>query len=285
MIKPTVKKTLLMNNYRPENLPIGPFTLGNRAVLQLVGQDAVRYLNGQVTNNVALDLSNRSLPACICTIKGKVEALVWITKHPNEEGLLIDCCRKNKEAIFMRLDKYLIADDCELSDVSTEWSVRHSFQDGDGTVESNRFGIAGFDLWTQQPEEEAQELAPVIAQLEVLNMIPREGAEIRADSFPSELGLDKWAVDFHKGCYLGQEIVSRLESVGKSKRSLKIIESDQKIGADTSYPEGEKRPVLQVFRDSIPNPLGEGWLTLGLYKEGGDIGDEGVRLFGEPVEQ
>ncbi len=50
--------------------------------------------------------------------------------------------------------------------------------------------------------------------------IPRWGSELSEDTLPQEVGLDQIAVDFKKGCYVGQEVVSRIHSVGRVNRHL-----------------------------------------------------------------
>jgi folate-binding protein YgfZ len=101
-------------------------------------------------------------------------------------------------------------------------------------------------------------------------MVPEAGREINAEEFPAELGLDALAVSFHKGCYLGQEIISRIESVGKVKRALKLVETqvpllqgvpvENSLGEEglttrPTLPLGEKSHLgLALFRTSMVSP-------------------------------
>lgn len=202
---------------------------GSRAVFRLSGPDRVRFLNGQVTNNVAVDLSEKSIPACLCSLKGKVEALVWITEEQDGEALLIDGELDQREQLFERLDRYLIADDCELEDVTDNWRLFHQF-DGTGGRLTDRVGIDGSDRWVKSGEPSGLNVENAIdvdvwGKLSVLSGFPEAGCEITGNEFPSDLGLDRWAVDFRKGCYLGQEIVSRIESVGKTKKTLVVLKT------------------------------------------------------------
>ena len=61
---------------------------------------------------------------------------------------------------------------------------------------------------------------------------PRWGAELTEETLPPEAGLDRTAVDFHKGCYIGQEVISRIESVGHVNRRLAgfVSEVEMKAG-------------------------------------------------------
>lgn len=197
--------------------------LDDRCMFRLSGPDRVRYLNGQVSNDVAGDLDQRSAPACLCTLKGKVEFLVWI--HARDDALWIDGPLAGREALHERLDRYLIADDCELEDVTGQGSLFHHFVPGVEGVLSKRTTVEGRDLWV--PEEAPSPFSPsdrldtdFLVREEILAGIPRAPTEITGNEFPAELEIDGWAVDFHKGCYLGQEVVSRIESVGKVRRHL-----------------------------------------------------------------
>jgi len=208
----------------------------DRAIFRLSGPDRVRFLNGQVTNDVRKVSPQRSLPACLCSIKGKVEALIWIADLG--ESLLIDGELDQADWIGQRLDRYLIADDCELLEETGQWQLIHHFLPETGEPSSRRLAIPGFDRWISQEgaaETERFAVDRVINDAEwdllaVRSVIPMAGREITGNEFPAELGLDEWAVDFHKGCYLGQEIVSRIESVGRVKRSLRAASSASFVG-------------------------------------------------------
>ncbi|NRB74374.1 MAG: folate-binding protein YgfZ [Verrucomicrobiales bacterium] len=201
--------------------------LTNRAVFRIKGPDRVRFLNGQVTNDVSKNLNEKAVAACLCALKGKVEALLWISA--SEDSLILDGELSQREAIFNRLDRYLIADDCEIVDETERMKLVHHFIDGQPGVVSIRVGKVGKDLWVQADAlssdfVDADQISPTeFTAAGILACVPRAGYEISGETFPAELGLDRWAVDFHKGCYLGQEIVSRIESVGRVKRVLRPI--------------------------------------------------------------
>lgn len=200
--------------------------LSNRAVLQLTGPDRVRYLNGQVTNDVSTISEEESKAACVCNLKGKVEFLVWI--RSDGESLWIDGQLDQREALLERLDRYLIADDCEFHDRTEDGRlVHHFFSDAEGAT-TQRCLSTGKDLWVSNdelnpfPPGKELELGEFEAS-QLQQGIPRAPDEITGAEFPAELGIDSWTVDFHKGCYLGQEVISRIESVGRVKRHLCLV--------------------------------------------------------------
>jgi folate-binding protein YgfZ len=243
-------------------------SMEDRAVFRITGPDRVRYLNGQVTNDVSKDLTQQAVAACLCTIKGKVEALVWISAM--EDELILDGELSQREDLLHRLDRYLIADDCEIIDETGRLKLVHHFDEGQLGVSSRRMGLKGKDLWL--PSEEipsAFKSASRISTSEyrlasVIAKVPRLGYEIDGNRFPAELGLDRWAVDFHKGCYLGQEIVSRIESVGRVKKSLRLLKSEKPVKSG----ENIKNSLGEHGKATGPFELGEPgvWVGLGLFK-------------------
>jgi len=239
----------------------------DRCVFRLSGPDRVRYLNGQVSNNVAGPLHEKAVPACLCSLKGKVEALVWISAVG--EDLILDGELQQREFLAERLDRYLIADDCELFDETGDWTLIHHLRSNGDGVESRRLSEPGRDLWIRG-EDPGLPGSTRISQEEwgillIRSGVPESGLEITGDEFPAELGLDQWAVDFHKGCYLGQEIVSRIESVGRVKRALRITVAEASRERGTllrnAYAESGK-----ATRDFLPL-IEKKFIGFGLFKK------------------
>ena len=210
--------------------------LSQRCKFSLTGPDRVRYLNGQVTNNVARLSAGQSCQALVCNHKGKLEGEVFI--HATDDTLWIDGPGELREALGVRLAKYLIADDCELTDVTDDWHIFHALDLPDSEASDpagekamvfrkvSRLGPDGVDLWIPagQPGPRTG-LSP--AQCETLRLewgVPAWGSELTPDVLPQEAQLEARAVDFAKGCYVGQEVVSRLRSVGHVNRLLQPLE-------------------------------------------------------------
>ena len=241
--------------------------LEDRAVFRITGPDRVRFLNGQVTNDVSGPLDQASVAACLCTIKGKVEALVWISA--DGDSLLLDGELKQRDRIHARLERYLIADDCEIIDETGETRLFHHFIEGVPGVISRRFALAGRDLVLRADDilpfdSSGRITGDELKHLKLLAAIPESGHEITGEEFPAELGLDRLAVNFHKGCYLGQEIISRIESVGRIRRRLRVIQSDVLLSAGTSV-ESDRGETGVTTRGSME--LGEKiFLSMAIFK-------------------
>ena len=96
-----------------------------RAIFRLSGPDSARYLQGQVTQDVQAITEERPAEACVTNHKGKLDAApIFIFKEENG-SFLIDAPLELRESLFTRLDRYIIADDCELTDVTEDLALVH----------------------------------------------------------------------------------------------------------------------------------------------------------------
>ena len=215
----------------------GVADLGDRVKLRLTGADRVRYLNGQVTADVRKLMPDRALPACVTTAKGRLCADVFL--HATADALLVDADASLREILAPRFERYIIADDVLLEDVSEELRLIHVFPAPGAPVATSvafphrlarRFGRDGLDFLL--PSADAAECLAALTALhatlgeplrELLRIeagVPRWGRDIGEDTLPPEAGLDLTHIDYHKGCYIGQEVISRLKSVGHVNRQL-----------------------------------------------------------------
>jgi folate-binding protein YgfZ len=213
------------------------FPMPLRAKWRLSGPDAERYLNGQVTNDVTKLAEGQAFLAAVCTAKGRMEGDVSIARH--DGAFYIDADISLRESLGARLDKYLIADDALLEDISEEWSLIHYFCDvppvelADGfAVPHTRFGHDGCDFWKPGPllpeqlNHEKFAGDDVIETLRLENGIPKWGAELTANTLPPEAGPHMLAaISYTKGCYVGQETIARLKSVGHVNKTLVFLRS------------------------------------------------------------
>lgn len=259
-----IDPSMLANRWHP---------LADRAIFRLSGPDRVRFLNGQVTNDVRKVSPEVTLPACLCSIKGKVEALLWITDLG--ESLRIDGELDQADWIGQRLDRYLIADDCELHEETGQWQLIHHFVQETGDPAARRLACPGFDRWISRSDPSRSEpfagdtriAAAEWDSLALRSAVPVVGREITGNEFPAELALDEWAVDFHKGCYLGQEVISRIESVGRVKRCLRVACSQKNISQGEAV-----RNLTGVYGKATRNFLSaDGGLHWGLVLFDSDV--------------
>jgi len=126
------------------------FDLSDRAKLRLRGNDRLRFLNGQVTNDVRKANANLSMPACVLNAKGRMDAFVYISVE--SDAFFLDSEPELKETLQSRLDRYVIADDVVIEEVSDELALFHLAREVPLLPNeykwrrSKRFGLPGWDV-------------------------------------------------------------------------------------------------------------------------------------------
>jgi folate-binding protein YgfZ len=254
----------------------GVADISQRVKLFLSGKDRVRYLNGQVTSNVSQLAAGQTQPACVTTAKGRLCAEVVITSL--SDALVIDAEASLRETLPARLERYIVSDEVELQDETDGWRLLHFLPGRDEPIESaagaafddlprqksRRFGRDGLDIFLRAEEAErrlplfiADRVLlgePLAETLRIEAGIPRWGYELGEDTLPPEAGLDRTHIDYHKGCYIGQEVISRLKSVGHVNRQLTGFVSEEG---------GVLSPGMALFAADSPTQAGS--LTSATY--------------------
>ncbi|MDX1679948.1 MAG: hypothetical protein R3242_04375 [Akkermansiaceae bacterium] len=214
--------------------------LGTPALLKFHGPDALRFLNGQLTQDTQKVVeSGHALPACVTDHKGKLQFRVWL--HARGEAILVEAPEGQSEELEARLTRYLIADEVEVSDLSGQWQLHHltdldgnppHLPEGAVTCESQRYGAAGLDCWLPAGEPIGS-LAEIpllegdeLESLRIARSLPAWGAELIEGILPPEANLDASDISYTKGCYIGQEVISRIKSAGKLNRRLTRLSFD-----------------------------------------------------------
>ena len=266
----------------------GVIDLSGRAKLQFTGADRVRFLNGQVTANVTRLAAGRAMPTCLTTAKGKLCADAVL--HATADALILDADATLRGSLGLRLERYIIADDVTLKDVTDDLRLIHLLGDvapsaeltdaAMGVDRVHRFGRDGWDvLLTPEAFEKIWPLLTATVAIvdddlqEILRIeagVPRWGFELTENTLPPEAGLDRTHVDYHKGCYLGQEVISRLKSVGHVNRELSgFISSAGPLtpGARLFAPGDEEHPIGMLtsvaFSFALEKPIALGYLKRG----------------------
>ena len=232
----------------PKFLPAKPtmlLDLSDRAKFKVTGNDRVRFLNGQLTNDILSLPPGSAIYACALTAKGKLCADLFVAATNGSHYL--DAESVLEESLAARLEKYIIADDVTVERVTEESGLFHLMRPESDNPEvqalasfewaaatntllffSNRFGYPGLDVWFPAAQaalvREKLKESPIDSKaaedLRIEQGIARWGNELSEDVIPNEAGLDKRAINYEKGCYLGQEIISRIKSVGHVNRHL-----------------------------------------------------------------
>ncbi|MEM1060488.1 MAG: glycine cleavage T C-terminal barrel domain-containing protein [Verrucomicrobiota bacterium] len=246
------------------------------AVWRVTGPDRERWLNGQVTNQVKGLAPGATVRAAVCSSKGRMQGDVWITEH--KDAYWVTARAGLREVLGPRLDQYLIADDCELTDVTDDWEVWCQFNggspggvsDGFRTANPFRFGGPSADLFLPRGTDtsalaDPREARDAAEALRLEHALPMWGAELNEKTLPPEAGFDRFGISYTKGCYIGQETIARLRSVGHVNRHLCCLSGrDQNITPGDEL-EADGRKVALVTSVSY-SPQLEATLALAYVK-------------------
>lgn len=220
----------------------GFFPVSDKAAIRLTGSDRTRYLNGQLTIDISKLREGVGRHALLLTAKGKLCAPLWIWKEA--DSFVLEVETSLLEETIARLERYIVSDDVVLSSESAAQPFFHVFGAGTsgGCRQINRLGVPGFDT-SEMPKDSLLAERSDVEYLRIVRGIPRWGAELDSDTLPQEAGLETSSVEFDKGCYVGQEVVSRLASVGRVNRRLHFF-----VG--TLEPASEDRLFLRLPHSS-----------------------------------
>ena len=239
--------------------------LSVRAKLRVTGADRFRFLNGQITNDLRKASETGAIEGCVLNAKGRLNAHIFITALG--ESFLIDAEPELRETLRARLERYVIADDVQIDDVTDEFSLFHVLTRdmpaaGVGRIVSApRFAETGWDIWsdsarhdTVQHEFASGYLFIDSAAADVMRIeqgLPRWGRELTDEIIPIEANLEPRTIDYQKGCYIGQEVISRMKMSGQTNKRLCGLISLNKA------------PLQPAMKLVTPSASGKeaGWIT------------------------
>jgi folate-binding protein YgfZ len=219
-----------------------------------------------------------------------MDALIFIAGK--EEELLVDADPELRDALAQRLERYLIADDVVLEDVTGDYALFHITGEAPPALpnelhwrRSKRFGLVGWDLWIEAAEQErvlqllaAQETlcaGEARERFRIEQGVPRWGSELTGDIIPVEADLEGEAIDYAKGCYIGQEVISRMKMSGQTNKRLRgLVSLDGSAlaaGARLIAPESGKDAgwITSATRsDRLGKEIALGYVKRGFNKTG-----------------
>lgn len=296
------------------------YDLGWRAKLRFTGEDRVRWLNGMVTNNVRDLRPGHGNYNFVLSPQGRIQGDLYI--YHRGDHLLGDTELAQLPALLKLFAHYIIMDDVELQDATgalTSIGVQGPQADMvlraaglepacsdplvvcDQAWDGNPLAITRmanprhvtYEIWLEPS------LAPrlwealtaagaqpagfeALEKFRVLAAIPKYGQDIREKDLPQETGQQS-ALNFDKGCYVGQEIVERIRSRGAVHRSLsgfvlhaKAERGAKVVGLDKDCNEREIGELTSVA--TVPLATGPKILGMGIVRGDGLTPGAHVRI-------
>ncbi len=217
-----------MTGYDALRLSAARVRLPLRGLISVTGEDRARLLHAMSTNQVQTLEPGECCHTFFLNPQGRILADAWVACYA--ESLLLDTEPAAKDKLFAHLDKFIIADDVTLEDVTMQLSAvaleGPLAEAWPGAFPISAVGGVGWRSYTAEdwqwlerfPEASAEELE--LVRLE--NGHPRCGVDILETHLVQEAG-QMGSVSVTKGCYLGQEIVERVRSRGAVHRHLRAL--------------------------------------------------------------
>ncbi|MCF6293333.1 MAG: hypothetical protein L3J04_08065, partial [Robiginitomaculum sp.] len=194
-----------------------------RSIISVSGNDAHTFLQNMITNDMDLLQSQSSIYAALLTPQGKVISTFFVVTNP-DNGFFLDCPTGAFETLLKRLTMFRLRADVQLTDISDRFQVLQSLQ-------------AGADICFADPRNEAigfRSLVPVDTErssndqeaLRFNLILPEQDIDYNStEVFPSDINMDlQNGIAWKKGCYVGQEVVSRMKRRGNIRKRTVLAE-------------------------------------------------------------
>jgi glycine cleavage system T protein len=296
---------------------VGIADISYLGTLSLTGEDRAKFLHRLISNDVEGLSVGEGNYATLLTNRGKVIADMKV--YILEDAIYVSTAPESVERVFTELDKYIIADDVELSVVTDnvgaiavygpkstelvesvlnaenlsglpEHHSRHCEVDSQRVVcvRSDTVGECGYHLyissdvleglWEKLMDERPDIQAIGWDALESLRIeagTPIYGSELTDSIIPLEAELEH-AIDFEKGCYIGQEIIARMKYRGHPNRLLRgiEIESDSPIPQHSKIFSGDKEVgwvTSSTYSPTLEKPIALGYVRMAVTEPGSQI--------------
>ncbi|GAC20941.1 tRNA-modifying protein YgfZ [Paraglaciecola arctica] len=264
--------------------------LKNNGVIVLTGDEKIKYLQGQITADVNKLTDENALLGCHCDFKGKIWSVFYTFAW--QDSILLITHNSVLDKSLAELNKYGVFAKVEITNQSDKWQITGGsgslFENaiielfdelpvGDQVVKSDAYGLVMSVTRPEQrylvlqPNNAAKQLNCDVAENDKLWEIANIKAglgDIREATIneyvPQMLNLQALqAIDFEKGCYMGQEVVARTKYLGRNKRAGFILkaesENDDLTGEQLEYQIGDNwRPGGKILRSGAN--LGQTWI-------------------------
>jgi folate-binding protein YgfZ len=257
--------------------------LADRSGILLRGKERTTWLNGLVTCDLVKLGAGEGAYGLIVEKKGRIETdffAIPSAAPAMNDTLMLAVPKDLRERVQATLDHYLIMEDVELEPIDVVFWQLHGpasrevlsalgapfagkidvLGHGGGVIAVDEANAASFaDTLRSAVTSAGGAVADdaVWNSVRIARGLPRFGVEFDATLYPQEAALEKLAVSFDKGCYLGQEVVYMLENRGHVKRKLVPLDIDGSVvpqsGDPVTTPEGA---AVGDVKSSVVGPKG-----------------------------
>ena len=241
----------------PESSLHGALPLTDWGVIRASGDDARSFLHAQLTQDVGALAPGRARLAGYCSPKGRLLAsfVVWLDGGGD---VLLACTRDLLAPTLKRLSMFVLRAKCRLVDASDTLALHGVAGPAAAALDVDAWRVVALDdgaqairltdaagvaraLWVGAAPPPGQALDPHAWRwLEVASGVPRIVAANTEAFVPQMVNLELvGGVDFHKGCYPGQEVVARSQYRGTLKRRAFLMQADAGGGSGAALQDGQ----------------------------------------------
>jgi folate-binding protein YgfZ len=287
--------------YRQLREECGLLDRSERGKLSLKGPEAAEYLQGQLTNDIEALEPGEGCYAALLDRKGHMQADMRVLRLAADE-ILVDTESEALPVARRHLEMYKVGREVEVEDLTEARALvsligprsaelsgapplpEHACEELEvNGIERLAVGTAlGIDLFVAAGETErlrasleeagAVEVSPdAVEILRIEAGTPRFGAEMDSTTMPAEAGIVEIAVNFEKGCYIGQETVARLHYRGKPNRHLRGLRLSAPAAPGAALLAGEK--AVGAVGGSCVSPV-HGPIALAILRREAEPGAE-----------
>ncbi|OBZ96464.1 aminomethyltransferase [Pararhizobium polonicum] len=207
-----------------------PIALPDRAIVTVSGQEAQEFLQALITTDLDLLDDGEAKPGALLTPQGKILFDFMVTRDGT--SIRLETGADQAEALLKRLTMYKLRAPITLS-LTAPAAVTIHFEDTSGAYRDARFAKADRVVYRAYGATGETAGTDEYERLRIASGIAVSGPDYALqDAFPHDVLMDKnGALSFKKGCYVGQEVVSRMQHRGTARRRVVIV------AADTALPD------------------------------------------------
>ncbi len=251
-------------------------------VIEITGEDRQAFLHNFCTNDIKGLATGHACEAFVLNGKGKTIAHVHVLNVG--DALVLHGVAGIGGELMVHLDRYIIREDVQLTDVSANRKV--AFAPGESKLDANAVSfdanansiqthveIAGFgELFIVEPNSAIDGTEVPVEALDMLRVEKRTpwfGRDINDSNLPQELLRDDKAISFNKGCYLGQETVARIDAMGKVNRVLVPVSLESEHSAGSELTVGEK--TMGQLTSVAWSPARGSWIAMAMVRRPNEV--------------
>ena len=209
--------------------------LKNRSFILIQGQEQVDFLQGLISNDLKKIDSERCIYALMLNAQGRFLYEFFISKYQN--GLLLESCTQTKDSLIKKLSLYKLRSRVEISridDLEAVFIDDINYQNKE-IIKYQDPRLKNFGLRCYVTKEQLAEISNNINEknldyyhnLRLHNKIIDENDLTFDKSLIAEYGFDNFnAIDYNKGCYIGQEVIARSHYKGIIRKKIFLVEID-----------------------------------------------------------